>query len=150
MTSPTLSVVSLDHLVLTVANIERTVGFYTSVLGMEARAFDQGRVALHFGLQKINLHEVGHVVDGNVRHATPGSADLCFLTKATMADVISSLRARGVQIIEGPSPRTGAQGTMTSVYFYDPDENLIEVAVLDPAPVSPLIPSDISGILKNL
>ena len=140
MTSPTLSVASLDHLVLTVAHIERTVRFYTSVLGMEARTFDHGRVALHFGLQKINLHEVGHIIDRNVRHATPGSADLCFLTKATMPDVISSLRARGVQITEGPSPRTGAQGMMTSVYFYDPDENLIEVAVLDQAHVSPQNP----------
>jgi catechol 2,3-dioxygenase-like lactoylglutathione lyase family enzyme len=136
MKSPTLSVASLDHLVLTVANIERTVRFYTSVLGMEARTFDPGRVALHFGLQKINLHEAGRVVDWNVRHATPGSADLCFLTEATMPDVISSLRACGVQIIEGPTPRTGAQGTMTSVYFYDPDENLIELAVLGQAHVS--------------
>jgi len=131
MISPNLSVASLDHLVLTVANIERTVRFYTSVLGMEARTFGQDRVALHFGLQKINLHVAGHVVDRNVRHATPGSADLCFLTNATMPSVISSLRACGVQIIEGPSPRTGAQGMLTSVYFYDPDENLIEVAVLD-------------------
>jgi catechol 2,3-dioxygenase-like lactoylglutathione lyase family enzyme len=126
-----LTVASLDHLVLTVADIERTTRFYTSVLGMEARTFDQGRVALHFGSQKINLHEVGHVVDPNVRHATPGSADLCFLTEDTLSDVIASLGAHSVQIIEGPCPRTGSRGPMTSVYFYDPDENLIEIAMLD-------------------
>jgi catechol 2,3-dioxygenase-like lactoylglutathione lyase family enzyme len=131
MTESKITVDSLDHLVLTVSDIERTVHFYTSVLGMEAHTFDGGRVALHFGVQKINLHEVGRVIDPNVRHATPGSADLCFLTQTPMAEVSTSLASFGVPIIEGPVRRTGAQGPMQSVYVYDPDENLVEIAVLE-------------------
>lgn len=129
MTGSRIAVVALDHLVLTVADIERTVDFYTRVLGMEAHTFEGGRVALHFGVQKINLHEVGRVIDANVRHATPGSADLCFLTKTPMVEVITSLASLGVPTIEGPVRRTGAQGPMQSVYVYDPDENLVEIAV---------------------
>lgn len=122
----------LDHLVLTVRSIERTVAFYTRVLGMERRGFGNGRVALHFGEQKLNLHEVGTVVDPNVRHATPGSADLCFLTSATVAETREHLADCGVTMIAGPSMRTGATGPIESIYFYDPDENLIEVAHFAP------------------
>src|SRR5512132_3195572 len=122
-----ITIKSLDHLVLTVASIQRTAAFYSRVLGMEVRTFDQGRVALHFGRQKINLHEVGHALDENVRHATPGSADLCLLTDSSIQDVVEHLRACGVPVITGPVKRTGAVHAITSVYFYDPDENLIEV-----------------------
>jgi catechol 2,3-dioxygenase-like lactoylglutathione lyase family enzyme len=118
----------LDHLVLTVRDVEAMAAFYQRVLGMERRRFGDGRVALHFGRQKLNLHEVGRVVDGNDRHATPGSADLCFLTTATGPEVAAHLSACGVPVIEGPVRRTGAEGPIESVYFYDPDENLIEVA----------------------
>ncbi len=118
----------LDHLVLTVASIERTAAFYARILGMEVRSFGQGRVALHFGRQKINLHQAGHMIDPNVRHATPGSADLCLLTDSSIHDVVEHLRACGVPVITGPVTRTGAVHTIMSVYFYDPDENLIEVA----------------------
>ena len=128
-----MRVTSLDHLVLTVANVERTSEFYSQVLGMEPRVFRQTRVALHFGEQKINLHQAGHVVDRNVRHATPGSADLCFLTESPIEDVLRHLAALGVPVIEGPGTRTGARGPITSVYVYDPDENLIEIAVSTPA-----------------
>ena len=123
-----MRVESLDHLVLTVRSIDGTTTFYARVLGMERREFGQGRVALHFGAQKVNLHEVGRVVDPNVRHATPGSADLCLLTRAPMDEIVAHLAACGVSIIEGPTRRTGAQGPIESVYFYDPDENLIELA----------------------
>ena len=123
-----ITIRSLDHLVLTVASIERTTAFFSRVLGMEVRVFGQGRVALHFGRQKINLHEVGHVLDANVRHATPGSADFCLLTDTPVEEVLAHLRACGVRIIEGPVSRTGAAHALKSVYFYDPDENLIEVA----------------------
>jgi catechol 2,3-dioxygenase-like lactoylglutathione lyase family enzyme len=118
---------SLDHLVLTVASIEATATFYGRVLGMERREFAPGRVALHFGGQKLNLHETTRVVDSNVRHATPGSADLCFLTSAPLEEVLAHLTACGVKVIEGPVRRTGARGPIESVYFHDPDENLIEV-----------------------
>ncbi len=119
---------ALDHLVLTVQSIPRSIAFYERVLGMEAREFKPGRYALHFGRQKINLHEVGHVVDPNVKHATPGSADVCFLTRMPLAEVIAHLQREQVAIVQGPVRATGAQATLQSLYFYDPDENLIEVA----------------------
>ncbi|MDR0259074.1 MAG: VOC family protein [Comamonas sp.] len=119
---------ALDHLVLTVQSIPLSIAFYERVLGMEAKEFKPGRYALHFGRQKINLHEVGHVVDPNVKHATPGSADLCFLTRMPLAEVIAHLQREQVAIVQGPVRATGAQATLQSLYFYDPDENLIEVA----------------------
>ena len=123
-----MNVDSLDHLVLTVRSISRTVSFYQRVLGMEPRAFGEGRMALHFGRQKLNLHEAGHVIDPHVRHAAPGSADLCFLTRMPLREVVRHLITCGVSVIEGPGTRAGAVGLLRSVYFYDPDENLIEVA----------------------
>jgi catechol 2,3-dioxygenase-like lactoylglutathione lyase family enzyme len=119
---------SLDHVVLTVANIDKTIAFYERVLGMTAREFKPQRHALHFGAQKINLHEVGTVVDPNVRHATAGSGDLCFLTQMPLDDVIAHLQAEGVPIVQGPVGATGARHRLRSVYIYDPDENLIEIA----------------------
>jgi catechol 2,3-dioxygenase-like lactoylglutathione lyase family enzyme len=121
-------VFALDHIVLTVASIARTADFYQRVLGCELREFKAGRHALHFGQQKINLHEVGVVVDENVRHATPGSADICFLSTVPLAQVIAHLTAQGVTVVQGPVGATGAKARLTSVYFYDPDENLIEIA----------------------
>jgi catechol 2,3-dioxygenase-like lactoylglutathione lyase family enzyme len=118
----------LDHLVLTVRDIDATCRFYESVLGMERREFGEGRVALHFGRQKLNLHAADRPVDPNVRHATPGTADLCFLTATPIEDVIAHLHALGIAIVEGPVTRTGACGAIRSVYVYDPDENLIEIA----------------------
>lgn len=123
---------SLDHLVLTVRDLEATCRFYERVLGMERRSFGDGRTALHFGRQKLNLHEADRPIDPNVRHATPGSADLCFLTETPMAEVVSSLAAAGVAVITGPGERAGAVGRLESVYVYDPDENLIEIANLRP------------------
>lgn len=119
---------SLDHVVLTVASIEKTIAFYERVLGMTAREFKPRRYALHFGDQKINLHEVGTVVDPNVRHATAGSADLCFLTQTPLEEVVTHLQAEGVPIVQGPVGATGACHKLLSVYIYDPDENLIEIA----------------------
>lgn len=128
MPTTTSLVDALDHLVLTVHSIPRSIAFYERVLGMEAQEFKPGRYALHFGRQKINLHEVGHVVDPNVKHATPGSADVCFLTRMPLAEVIAHLQREQVAIVQGPVRATGAQATLQSLYFYDPDENLIEVA----------------------
>ena len=119
-----------DHIVLTVRSIRATVDFYTSVLGMEARKFGDGRMALHFGRQKINLHESGNVVDVNVLHATAGSADICFITEVPMQQVQAHLASCGVSVITGPVARTGATGELRSVYIRDPDENLIEIANL--------------------
>ena len=120
----------LDHLVLTVADLDATCDFYERVLGMERRTFGEDRIALFFGEQKLNLHEAANPIDPNVKHAAPGSADLCFITDTPMADVIANLAAEDVPIITGPGERSGATGRLMSVYVYDPDENLIEIANL--------------------
>ena len=118
----------LDHLVLTVANIGRTRDFYEQVLGMEPVVFGEGRHALAFGAQKINLHEAGQEFEPKASVLTPGSADLCFLTNASVAEVVEHLEANSVEIIEGPVRRTGATGPIMSVYIRDPDGNLLEVS----------------------
>lgn len=118
----------LDHLVLTVADLEATVGFYTRVLGMTVTTFRGGRTALEFGHSKINLHLAGHEFDPKALRPTPGSADLCFVVAEPLADVIAHLSRVGVPIEEGPVERTGATGAITSVYVRDPDGNLIELS----------------------
>lgn len=119
---------SLDHLVLTVADVEASCAFYRRVLGMEVVTFAQGRKALAFGAQKINLHQAGKEFEPKAQRPTPGSADLCFLTSVPLAKVQAHLAACGVTVTEGPVQRTGAQGPILSVYFRDPDLNLIEVS----------------------
>ena len=118
----------LDHLVLTVTDIDRTRAFYERVLGMESLVFGEGRHALMFGTQKLNLHEAGQEFEPKAAAPTPGSADLCFLTNSLMAEVVEHLEANSIEIIEGPVRRTGATGPIKSVYFRDPDGNLLEVS----------------------
>lgn len=118
----------LDHLVLTVADITRTCEFYENVLGMQTVTFGAGRKALSFGQQKINLHQAGKEFEPKAIRPTPGSADLCFIASTPVAAVIEHLKKEGVSIEEGPVPRTGAIGPIQSVYFRDPDGNLIEVS----------------------
>jgi catechol 2,3-dioxygenase-like lactoylglutathione lyase family enzyme len=117
----------LDHLVLTVADIDATVAFYTSALGMELVTFGD-RKALRFGEQKINLHQAGKEFEPKAEHPTPGSGDLCFITKAPLEDVISHLKATRCAIELGPVERAGAVGEMRSIYIRDPDFNLIEIS----------------------
>jgi catechol 2,3-dioxygenase-like lactoylglutathione lyase family enzyme len=119
---------SLDHLVLTVADLRATVDFYVGLLGMEERTFS-GRTALHFGDEKINLHEAGNEFEPKARRPTPGSGDLCFLVGGPIEDVAQALTDAGVTIEEGPVDRTGARGPVRSVYLRDPDQNLVELAV---------------------
>jgi catechol 2,3-dioxygenase-like lactoylglutathione lyase family enzyme len=121
-------ITSLDHLVLTVRDLDATARFYVEGLGMELREFDGGRKALHFGSQKIHLHLAGHEFEPKAAHPTPGSADLCFLTERPLAEIGERLAALGHPIIEGPVARTGATGPIRSVYTRDPDGNLVEVA----------------------
>ncbi len=123
-----MPVTSLDHLVLTVRNIEATCAFYCDVFGMRRVTFGAGRLALEFGVQKINLHEAGREFEPKSARATPGSADLCFLTDEAIADVAVHWRKCGVAIVQGPVERTGAVGRLLSLYCRDPDGNLIEVA----------------------
>jgi catechol 2,3-dioxygenase-like lactoylglutathione lyase family enzyme len=118
----------LDHLVLTVKSIPATCDFYSRVMGLQAVAFGNGRKALAFGSQKINLHEAGKEVDPKAHRPTPGSADLCFITAMPAAEVVEHLKQHRVEILEGPVERTGALGPIISVYFRDPDLNLIEVS----------------------
>jgi catechol 2,3-dioxygenase-like lactoylglutathione lyase family enzyme len=117
----------LDHLVLTVADLDATINFYKNTLGMEAVTFD-GRQALKFGQQKINLHLAGHEFEPKAAHATPGSADICFITKDPLEEVIQHLGKLSIPIEKGPVNKTGAVGKLLSVYFRDPDKNLIEVS----------------------
>lgn len=124
----TLAISRLDHLVLTVADIEESCTFYTTVLGMTRVIFAQGRTALTFGTQKINLHERGKEFDPKATHPTPGSADLCFITESPITVVVGWLAKWGVLVEEGPVYRTGATHKLLSVYFRDPDGNLIEVS----------------------
>jgi catechol 2,3-dioxygenase-like lactoylglutathione lyase family enzyme len=119
---------SLDHLVLTVKDIGASIAFYRDVLGMEEVTFGQGRKALAFGRQKINLHQAGREFEPKARVPAPGSADLCFLTATPLEDVLDHLNALKIKIEEGPVTRTGAMGPIRSVYLRDPDGNLIEVS----------------------
>ncbi|HMD14942.1 MAG TPA: VOC family protein, partial [Bacteroidota bacterium] len=120
----------LDHLVLTVKDIKVTSDFYSRVLGMEIATFGVHRKALSFGSQKINLHKYGNEFEPKAQHPTPGSADLCFITSIPLSEVVTHLSSCKVAIIEGPIRRTGATGPILSVYFRDPDMNLIEVSNL--------------------
>ena len=119
----------LDHLVLTVADVEATVDFYTRVLGLRAETFGEGRRALVFGSQKVNLHQAGREFEPRAAHATPGSADFCLITDTPLDQVQRELAGHGVPIEVGPVPKVGALGPMTSVYVRDPDANLVEIAV---------------------
>ena len=123
-----MELTKLDHLVLTVREIEETVQFYKNVLGMESIVFGEGRIALKFGEQKINLHEVGNEFKPTAMKPTPGSADICFITPTPLKEAINHVDACGIEIIEGPVNRTGANSLLLSFYFRDPSGNLIEVA----------------------
>ncbi len=118
----------LDHLVLTVADIERTITFYEAVLGMEHVRFGEERHALQFGNQRIHLHREGREVEPKARRPTPGSADLCFIMALPMPAFMIHLARCEVPVEEGPVERIGAAGTLLSVYVRDPDDNLIEIS----------------------
>ena len=115
----------IDHLVLTVGDIEASVAFYKRALLVTDSTFATGRRALHFGNQKINLQELGMETRN---HARVGSGDLCLVTTWPLGDVVAHLRGEGIEIVEGPVAKTGAAGAMTSVYFNDPDGNLVEIS----------------------
>ncbi len=135
-----INIKAIDHIVLTVADIDRSCEFYSSVLGMEVSRFgasnaggmDQDtvvqRTALSFGQQKINLHEYGNEFNPHAGQPLPGSADLCFITQTPLSDVMAHLQKLGVPVQIGPVARTGALGPLESVYIRDPDENLLEIS----------------------
>lgn len=124
-----LNITAMDHVVLTVADIDRTIAFYTQVLGMTLTTFGDHRKALCFGQQKFNLHQKGNEILPNAQHANTGTMDICLLTDTPLPDVMATLQAYGVEILEnGIVPRTGAVGKIHSVYCRDPDGNLIEIS----------------------
>ena len=119
---------SIDHVVFTVKDIEATCDFYSKVLGMKIVTFGQGRKALAFGSQKINLQQLGRESTLIAGKPTSGSADICFITSVPLSEVVTHLSSFGVKLIGGPIERDGARGLMMSVYFRDPDLNLVEVS----------------------
>ena len=123
-----VAITGLDHLVLTVTDLDQTAGFYQRVLGMRPVTFGAGRRALEFGTSKINLHQAGQEITPHAARPTPGSADLCLITTTPPGEVLSHLDAQHVPVEDGPVPRTGARGPITSIYIRDPDGNLIEIA----------------------
>ncbi len=126
-----MKIKNLDHFVLTVVSIEATCDFYEKTLGMKVEVFGEGRKALMFANQKINLHQVGKEFEPKAKKPTSGAGDFCLITETPITDVISHLKSCDVIIEDGPVARTGAMGAITSVYFRDPDHNLIEVSTYD-------------------
>ncbi|WP_353145996.1 VOC family protein [Chryseobacterium sp.] len=118
----------MDHLVLTVADIDKTIEFYTQIMGFEVATFGDNRKALTFGSQKINLHQKGNEFEPKAQFPTCGSADLCFIAQTDIHEVMEELRQKNIEIVEGIVERTGTLGKIKSVYFRDPDQNLIEVS----------------------
>lgn len=123
-----MKIKNIDHIVLTVSDIETTIQFYSSVLGFEVVTFQNNRKALTFGDQKINLHQKGQEFDPKADKPTCGSADLCFISITDLEDVLKELKEKGIEIMEGIADRTGAIGNLKSVYIRDPDKNLIEIS----------------------
>ncbi len=126
----------IDHIVLTVRDLAATLDFYTRVLGMEEVRFGAGRTALRFGRHKINLHQAGREFEPRAATATPGSGDFCLIAATPLDEVARRLAACGVAVELGPVRRAGAAGPIESVYFRDPDGNLVEISTYDVAPSS--------------
>jgi catechol 2,3-dioxygenase-like lactoylglutathione lyase family enzyme len=118
----------IDHVVLTVADVDRTLAFYERVLGMTPVSFGEGRRALAFGDQKLNLHQAGREFEPKALRPTPGAIDLCLTTDVPLDQVAAHLRSESVVIEHGPVDKIGARSTLRSLYFRDPDGNLIEVS----------------------
>lgn len=123
-----IEIEQLDHLVLTVKDINKTIEFYTKILGMKKETFKGNRIALIFGKQKINLHELGNEFEPKAFNVKEGSADLCFISKTSIENITKYLNSIKIPIEEGPVERTGAMGKILSIYLRDPDNNLIEVS----------------------
>ena len=124
----TIRIKNLDHLVITANNLQATIDFYTKVLGMEHVAFGDNLHAVHFGDKKFNIHDASTNVSPKAKNIVPGSADFCLISKTSVSQVIQHLQDCGITVEQGPVMRSGAAGTLESVYFRDPDGNLVEVS----------------------
>jgi len=118
----------IDHIVFTVSNIEKTIAFYTQILGMKEETFGNNRKALVFGNQKFNLHQKGKEFEPKAKLPTPGAIDICLISETPIDNLINDLMKHGIRLEDGPVERTGATGKIKSIYFRDPDQNLIEVS----------------------
>ncbi|MGB3750386.1 MAG: VOC family protein [Arcobacteraceae bacterium] len=123
-----MKIISIDHIVLTVKDINITIQFYENIMNMGKEEFGDGRVALKFGNQKINLHEYKNEFEPKATIPLAGSENLCFITETKLEEAISHVKSKGIDILEGPIKRTGAVGPILSFYFRDPDGNLIEIS----------------------
>lgn len=123
-----MSFIGIDHIVLTVKSIEKTIGFYCGILGLTEVTFGDRRKAILCGSQKINLHEVGKEFEPKAHHPTPGSADICLITNTPVIEMQKILSSHKIPILEGPVSRTGAKGKILSLYVRDPDQNLVEIS----------------------
>lgn len=123
-----IEVRAIDHVVLTVADVDRTTAWYRDVLGMSIEMFDDGRTALRFGSQKLNLHAAGREIEPHARTPTRGSADICLLLGGSIDAALRHLRDAGVEVELGPVDRAGATGPQRSIYVRDPDGNLLELS----------------------
>lgn len=119
---------SIDHIVLTTYNLKACIQFYTEVLQLKMIHFQHQRIAFQFGQQKINVHEYGHEIEPKAHSPVPGSLDICLVADQPLENVLQHLESKNIKLVEGPVPRTGACGPITSVYIRDPDLNLIEIA----------------------
>lgn len=118
----------IDHIVLKVKSIRETSDFYQKHLGMEVIDLVNGRKALKFGLQKINLYEASNAPTLPETKIKDWNTNICFITTTPIEEVKTKLEKNGIKIIQGIVPKVGALGTIHSIYFQDPDNNLIEVA----------------------
>src|SRR5882724_8329405 len=118
----------IDHVVLTVFDLARTCDFYSRVLRMKVVTFGEGRTALSFGRQKLNLYVAGREFEPKALKPTPGSVDLCFITEPPIDECAAHVGACDVKIVAGPVPKTGATGALNSIYIRDPDGNLVEIS----------------------
>ena len=123
-----ISISRIDHVVITVRDLDSTLAFYVGVLGMRLERFGEDRVALRFGSQKLNVHEVKKPLGLVAEAPMPGALDICFIADTPVDDIVASLEAHGVTIVQAPSTRTGACGPIRSVYVRDPDGNLVELS----------------------
>ena len=123
-----MKITNIDHIVLTVSNIETTTKFYSEILGMSVVKFGDNRTALTFGNQKINLHQKGEEIDPKAENPICGSADLCLIAETSIETVLNELKSKNIEIIDGIVDRAGAVGVIKSIYFRDPDNNLIEIS----------------------
>ena len=124
----TIRIKNLDHLVITASNLQAIIDFYTKVLGMEHVAFGDNLHSVHFGDQKFNIHDASTNVSPKAKNIVPGSDDFCLISETSVSQVIQHLQDCGVTVEQGPVTRSGAAGVLQSVYFRDPDGNLVEVS----------------------